>query len=155
MSQAETDIKQLLATYCHRVDRGTPEEVATLFAPEAVLRPRFDGEYAVNGRTEIAGWYAYYNEHLRSGTRHLKHMISSIEIHVDGTRARSCCYFTAGFVSTRDDKVWLAFGTYTDQLVQKDEGWLFVERIIDTHFVVPGIECVEKFPSMGYPGKSG
>ena len=28
MSNDITDIKQTLATYCHRVDRGTPDEVA-------------------------------------------------------------------------------------------------------------------------------
>jgi len=152
MTQDITHIKQLLATYCHRLDRGTAREVGALFAPDAVLHPRFDGDYSVRGRDAIVGWYAHYHQTLRPGLRNLMHMVSSIEITTSGADARACCYFTAGWVSAADNRAWLAYGTYTDALSRQGPNWLFAERTIETHFVIPGIECLEKVPSLGYPG---
>lgn len=150
MSNDITLIKQLLAAYCHRVDRGTPEEVAALFATDAVLRPRFDGEYVVQGRAAVRDWYAHYNRSLRDNIRHLKHLISSISIEVEGARADACCYFTACFVNDSDGKAGLCFGTYTDVLTRVDGQWMFADRTIETHVVLPGLEAVEQFPSLGY-----
>ena len=150
MSQAITDIEQLLAKYCHRVDRGTAEEVAALYAPDAVLRPLFDGDYVVNGRAGIRGWYAHYNEHLRAGLRHLKHMVHSAHIEVEGARAQSVCYFTACFVDAGSGKAGVCFGTYTDRVTQLDGQWLFAESLIETHILLPQLEALETFPSIGY-----
>lgn len=152
MSQAITDIKQLLAKYCHRVDRGTEEEVAALFAPDAVLRPLFDGDYVVRGRAGIRDWYAHYNRHLRDGLRHLKHMIHSMEIEADGPRARSSCYFTACYIEAGNGKAGVCFGTYTDRLALIDGQWLFAERQIETHILLPQLEALERFPSLGFSG---
>ncbi len=152
MTQAITHIKQLLAKYCHRVDRGTADEVAALFAPDAVLLPRFDGDYVVNGRSGVRDWYAHYNRNLRDGLRHLKHMIHSIEIETDGPRAQSICYFTACYVEGGSGKAGLCFGTYTDRLTELDGHWLFAERQIETHIVLPQLEALERFPSLGFPG---
>ena len=143
-------IHQLLATYCHRVDRGSPEQVAALFAPEAVLCPRFDGDYEVVGREAIRGWYAHYNEHVRAGTRHLKHMIHSTTIEMDGERAATACYFSCCLIGNGDDKGCLVYGTYSDMLARQQGGWLFARRTIETHLVLPGLIAVERFPSMGY-----
>lgn len=150
MSSDVSQINQLLANYCHRVDRGTPEEVAALFAPDGVLKPRFDGDYDVAGRDAVRGWYAHYNKHLRDGIRRLKHMIHSISIEVDGNRAKSVCYFSGCFISNADDKATLVFGTYTDDLGRVEGTWLFLERTIESHIVLPGLEALEQFPSMGY-----
>ena len=102
MSGDITAIKQTLATYCHTVDRGTPEEVSMLFAEDAVLRPYYDGKYDVVGRSRIKDWYAYYNEHFASQIRHLKHLIHSMSIELDGNNATSVCYLTAYFISPED-----------------------------------------------------
>jgi len=152
MSHEVTRIKQLLASYCHRVDRGTPDEVAALFAGDGILRPRFDGPYEVRGRAAVRGWFAHYNRRLRDNTRHLKHMISSIAIDVDGNSARSSCYLTVASVSNADNRASLCFGTYTDRLIKADDTWLFADRLIETHFLVHGLDMIEKLPSLGYPG---
>jgi len=39
MSNDIVAIKQTLASYCHRVDHGTAEQVADLFAHDAILSP--------------------------------------------------------------------------------------------------------------------
>jgi len=150
MSSDIVSIEQLLANYCHRVDRGTPGEVAALFAPDAVLRPRFDGDYEVRGREAIRGWYAHYNQHLRDRIRHLKHMIHSVSVEVDGDRANAVCYFSGCFINNSDAKAALVFGTYTDELSRVDGRWLFADRAIATHVVIPSLEALEQFPSMGY-----
>jgi hypothetical protein len=152
MSQEITRIEQTLAAYCHRVDRGTPDEVAALFTVDAVLRPRFDGDYVVNGRSGIRDWYSHYNRVLRANVRHMKHMIHSISIEVAGARAHACCYFTGCFVANSDGKARMVFGTYTDTLAQVDAAWLFADRLIETHIVLPGLTAEETFPSLGFPG---
>ncbi len=152
MPQDITRIKQLLANYCHRVDRGTPEEVAALFAEDGILRPRFDGPYEVRGRAAVRGWFAHYNQRLRDNTRHLKHMISSIAIDVAGNTATASCYLTVVSVSNADNRASLCFGTYTDRLIKVVDTWLFAERVIDTHFLVHSLDMIEKLPSLGYAG---
>mgnify|MGYP002072677821 CR=1 FL=1 len=153
--QAVACIEHLLASYCHAVDRGTPDEVATLFAADAVLRPRFDGPYTVHGREAIRGWYAHYNAHFREGVRHLKHMISSVMIDVAGERATAYCYLTGVFVSKSDGKGVSVFGSYTDIVTRVEGCWLFADRLIEASFLATGLTVVEEFPSLGYhdPGR--
>ena len=147
-------IQQLLAHYCHRVDRGTPAEVAALFAPDGILKPRFDGPYDVVGREAVQGWYAHYNTHLRAGIRHLKHMVHSAAIDVTGNNGKSVCYFSACFIGNDDGNAGLVYGTYSDSVIKHQGLWLFAERTIDTHIVLPGLEAIEKFPSIGYAESS-
>ncbi|MBI4697203.1 MAG: nuclear transport factor 2 family protein [Gammaproteobacteria bacterium] len=152
MPHADARIPQLLARYCHAVDRGTPEDVAALFADTAVLRPHFDGPYEVHGREAIRGWYAHYDAHFRDGVRHLKHMISSIAFEVSGARAAAQCYFTVSFVTKDKNEGAIVFGTYTDVLACVEGHWLFADRLIETSFLAPGLTAVETFPSLGFPG---
>ncbi len=152
MSAEITRIKQTLAEYCHRVDRGSAAEVASLFHPEAVLRPRFDGEYTVHGRAKIEAWYAHYHAHLRPNIRHLAHHIGSIFVTVHGDAADSTCYFLASMVNNADGKALLVTGRYTDALVKDGDRWCFKDRLIETHFVAVQSEVAEQFPPLGWPG---
>lgn len=153
MSNDITQIKQTLAEYCHRVDRGSAAEVAALFRPDAVLRPRFDGDYEVRGRARIEAWYAHYHAQLRPAIRHLMHHVGSALVTVQGERAESTCYFIATFVTAADGKAVLVPGRYTDSLVRDGSRWLFGERLIESHFVATLIEVTETFPSLGWPGE--
>ena len=150
MSNDLTLIKQTLARYCHRVDRGTAAEVAQLFAEDAVLRPYYDGEYECQGRAEIQGWYAHYHEYFRANIRHLKHMITSAMIDVGGDSASCMSYLIATFVSNEDDSGYYVTGTYTDQLVKIDGDWLFKDRTIEVEFMAPQAAAIEEFPATGY-----
>ncbi len=145
-------IKQTLAAYCHRVDRGTADEVAALFAEDAVLSPYYDGEYDVHGRDAIRGWYAFYHANLGASVRHLKHLVHSILIDVDGDAATSVCYLTAYFITKHDGTAYQAQGTYHDTLVRDGEHWLFQTRRIDVEFVTPLGAVIERMTPMGFPG---
>ena len=152
MSTDYAAIKQTLAAYCHRVDRGTADDVAALFAPDAVLKPYYDGEYDVNGRDAIRSWYAFYHEKLGGSVRHLKHLIHSIAIDLNGDRAASVCYLTAYFIMKEDNVAYQAQGTYNDTLVRVDDVWLFETRRIDVEFVTPLNNVIEAMEPMGFPG---
>jgi len=152
MSEEVTAIKQLLATYCHRVDRGTADEVAALFAPDAVLMPYYDGRYEVHGREGIRGWYAFYHQSLGARVRNLKHLIHSIMIDVDGDAASSVCYLTAYFTMKSDNVAYQLQGTYHDTLARAREGWLFQTRRIEVEFLTPLGEVIDAMEPMGFPG---
>ena len=152
MSEDIAAIKQTLASYCHRVDRGTADEVAALFAETAVLYPRYDGDYQVEGWSNIQKWYAFYHDNFRANIRHLKHLIHSMEIEVDGNEASSVCYLSAYFVSNDDNQSYLAQGTYHDELVRGNERWLFQTRRIEVEFVTALGDAVEQMTPLGFPG---
>ncbi len=151
MSNDITAIKQVLAAYCHRVDRSTAAEVAALFAEDAVLRPFYDGRYEVRSRQAIQGWYAYYEEHFKSGVRHLKHMLMSSLIDVQGTRATGVSYLLASAVSKQTGEGFMATGTYYDEFVLKDGHWLFATRQIEVEMMPTPSKAIEQFPPLGFP----
>jgi ketosteroid isomerase-like protein len=152
MSNDVTAIKQTLATYCHRVDRGTADEIAALFAEDAILSPRYDGPYDVYGRDAIRSWYAFYHQTLGASVRHLKHLIHSIAIDVDGDAASSVCYLTAYFISKDDNTAYQVQGTYYDTLVRHPERWLFQNRRIEVEFMTPLGAVIDQMQPMGFPG---
>ena len=151
MPNERTSVKQTLAAYCHLVDRGSAIEVAGLFAENAILKPYFDGEYDVVGRKAIEAWYAHYHDTFRASVRHLKHMIMSALIEVDGEIARSSSYLLASAVNNETDEGFFVCGTYTDNLVKVGDVWLFEIKQIDIDFMAPQGKVVEQFPSLDYP----
>ena len=151
MSTAITDLKQLLANYAHRVDRGTAPEVAALFAENAVLRPRYDGNYICEGRAEIERWYAFYHDNFRTSVRHLKHMIMSAEFDIQGDRASGCSYLLATAVSNESNEGFYTTGTYTDSYVREEGAWRFAERIIDVEWMTLTSNVTEQFPPLNFP----
>ena len=150
MSNDITSIKQTLASYCHLVDRGEPAAVAALFAEDAVLAPYYDGDYEVSGRPAIQGWYEYYEAHFKSGIRHLKHLIHSIAIEVDGNSASGSCYLTAYMISNADGLAYQAQGTYVDQYAKRNDQWLFKRREIYVEFVTACGTPIEHMEPLGY-----
>ncbi|MEX2481649.1 MAG: nuclear transport factor 2 family protein [Gammaproteobacteria bacterium] len=153
MSADIIEIEQLLYAYCHRVDRGSAAEVAALFAPDAVLQPRYDGTYECRGRAEVERWYAWYHEHFRAGVRHLKHMLSSPLIEVDGAAARGTAYLLATAVAAADGAGFYVTGTYHDEYVRSDAGWQFATRIIDVEWMAGQTAVNERFPPLGFPAQ--
>lgn len=150
MSNDVSAIKQTLATYCHRVDRGSADEVASLFAADAILSPYYDGHYDVYGRDAIRSWYAFYHQTLRASVKHLKHLIHSVMIDVDGDAANSVCYLTAYYITKQDDTAYQVQGTYFDTLVRQGQAWLFQNRRIEVEFMTPLGDVVERMQPMGF-----
>jgi len=152
MSNDIAAIKQTLANYCHCVDRGTADDVAALFANDAILSPVFDGEYEVYGRDGIRGWYAFYHQTLRAGVNHLKHLIHSMSIDVDGDAARSVCYLTAYFVSKEDNAAYQVVGIYHDTFVKHEQQWLFQMQRIEVDFMTQLGDVIGSMQPMDFPG---
>ena len=152
MSNELCAIEQTLAAYCHRVDRGTADEVAELFAQDAVLMPYYDGKYDVHGREGVRGWYAFYHQKMSANVKDLKHLISAASIDIDGDAASSVCYLTAYFTMKADNIVYQAQGTYLDTFVRTDTAWLFQTRRIEVEYITRMGEVIESMEPMGFPG---
>jgi hypothetical protein len=135
MSAADiTAIEQVLYRYCHAVDTGTPDDVAALFADAAVLDPAYTGGKKEHGRAAIWQWYVDYQKNTRGAVDHLRHVVSTPSIAVNGNEATSVCYLTANSLSkTTKQASWTA-GAYHDRLVKEDGVWRFSERRIDVHY---------------------
>lgn len=131
-----SEIQQVLIRYCHRLDRGSAEEVAQLFAEDGVMRPAYESSEAVRGRETIRQWYEQYISTTRPGLRNLKHIPAAMQVDVDGDRGSIVAYFTAMFV--KDGAFVQIFGTYHDRMVRIGGVWLFAEHRIDTDLVLPG-----------------
>lgn len=148
-------VRRLLAEYCHRVDRGTPAEVADLFAADGILRPRFDGPYEVIGRVDIERWYAHYAQQLKAVIRHLRHHIGSEWIRIRGDAADSDCYFVATYIANEGSQAFFVTGSYRDTAVRTPAGWRFRTREIEVGYAAPLAGAIETFPSLGWPGAGG
>jgi hypothetical protein len=130
-------IQQLLHKYCHAVDRGTADEVATLFHRDGILLPRYESDERYEGREEVRGWYQRYMENFRSKVRYLRHKIESPVIEITGDEATAVCYLDADSISVSVNEANVAFGRYDDKFV-KDEGrWWFKERTIIVYYSYP------------------
>ncbi|MGR8947895.1 MAG: nuclear transport factor 2 family protein [Gammaproteobacteria bacterium] len=146
-------IQETLSAYCHRVDRGTANEVAELFAKDAVLMPYYDGKYDVHGREGVREWYTFYHRKMSETVKNLRHSIDTISIDIDteGDVANSVCYLTAHFTMKADNVAFEARGAYFDSLVRDGERWLFRTRRIEIQYITRMGEVIESMHPMGFP----
>lgn len=152
MSNDITLIKQTLAAYCHRLDRGTASEVAELFAEDAILRPYYDGKYECKGRDAVRDWYSFYHDKMGATVTNLKHLTHSTEVTLNGDSADSVTYMTAYFTTKDDGIAYQAQGTYFDIMVRHEERWLIKDRRIEVEFITSMGEAISAMKPMGYPG---
>ena len=152
MSKDITMIKQTLAAYCHRVDRGSADEVAELFAEDGVLRPYYDGKYECAGRDAVRDWYRFYHAKMGATVTNLKHLTHSTEINVNQNSAESVTYMTAYFTVKEDGIAYQAQGTYFDTMVRDGDRWLFKDRRIEVEFITSLGKPISAMAPMGYPG---
>jgi ketosteroid isomerase-like protein len=128
------EIEQVLYRYCFAVDMGTPDEVAALFAEDAVLKPVYTGGEAVTGRAAIREWYVNYQKNTRGATTHLRHTVTNPVIDVTGETASARCYLTADSLSKASGKASWSAGYYLDRLVKRGGAWQFAERQIHVNY---------------------
>jgi uncharacterized protein (TIGR02246 family) len=128
------EIEQLLYRYCFAVDAGEAEKIANLFAEDATLAPLYTGEAPVEGRAAILGWYQRYGQSVNANAEHLRHVVSTPLIDVDGDRASARCYLTANSRSKKSGLASWTAGAYHDELVKRDGRWLFKRREIHVHY---------------------
>ncbi len=123
-------ILSLLNQYCHVVDRGTAEEIAALFAEDAILRPSHEGPEIFQGRAAIRAWYESYDKRVRAGRRCRLHRITVPFVIVQGDTATAECYLDSTAVLIADDVINVSAGRYEDKLVKVAGQWLFQDRTI-------------------------
>ncbi len=119
-----------LNQYCHLVDRGEVDEIAALFAEDAVLRPLYQGETPVTGRAAIRAWFQNHDDEIRAGRRHRRHKITSPFVKIDGDEASAWCYLDSSTVIIATNLMQVSAGRYEDKLVKVQGTWLFKERVI-------------------------
>jgi len=124
-------INTLLMTYAEQLDLGRNGEVAALFA-DATYRIEHSGTTDVSeyrGESEVRG-FCEQTRVYEDGTPRTKHVMTNVNIRVDGDRATASSYVT---VFQQTDELPLqpiASGRYLDRFERVDEGWRFADRLI-------------------------
>jgi hypothetical protein len=126
------EIRDLIATYAHRMARGP--DVADLFTDDGAYVNRGNGS---RPRREVRGRAAldeYYGD--RSGWRDLPlPMIHNQLIAVDGDEATGICSVEIRLVENGDSVV--VSGYYKDRFRREDGHWKFTEREVSYFHWVP------------------
>ncbi len=117
------------------VDRGGVDEIVALFAEDAVLLTPYLGNGRCEGRVAIRAWYETYDSEIRGGRRHRRHSITVPFITVDGETPTSDCYLDSSTILTEPKVINISCGRYDDKLVMVGGTWLFLERIINIHYI--------------------
>ncbi|MBV37955.1 MAG: hypothetical protein CMM23_04750, partial [Rhodospirillaceae bacterium] len=92
-----------------------------------------NGRY--EGRVAIRAWYETYDSEIRGGRRHRRHSITVPFITVDGETATSVCYLDPSIILTESNVININCDRYDDKLVMVGGTWLFLERIINIHYI--------------------
>jgi 3-phenylpropionate/cinnamic acid dioxygenase small subunit len=124
-------INTLLMTYAERLDAGRFDEFATLFE-HATYRVDHAGAAHVSeyrGAAEVLG-FCKQTRLYDDGTPRTKHVITNVNIQLDGDRAAASCYAT---VFQQTDVLPLqpiAAGRYIDRFERAGGEWRFADRLI-------------------------
>ena len=124
-------INTLLMTYAEHLDGGRFAELAALFEHATYRIEHADGEHVseYRGAAEVEGFCAATRLYP-DGTPHTRHLITNVNIAVDGDRAGSQCYAT---VLQQTDVLPLqpiASGRYVDRFERVDGTWRFADRLV-------------------------
>lgn len=125
MSQLSSDdrlaIAELVARYCHAIDHGRWEELASLFTDDC----RLDfGE--VMGVFEGPAGIERFIATLRSTGVFMRHYTTNLIVRGDGGRARAESYVLA--MTGAPGNLHQTTGRYDDELVKTDGAWRIRER---------------------------
>ena len=125
-------IREVLGTYCFRLDAGDMDGMAALFTPDGVWETDF------GKGTERAG-IAEHGRSLRThGTAQPRavHLCTNIVIDLHGDTADVLSNWTTVQNSATGPKIGSA-GGYIDKMAKQDGKWMFVHRKID-RFIAEG-----------------
>ena len=116
---ARIQIEDVVKRYASAVDDKDWSRLESCFTQDAV--GNYIGMARLEGSSAIVEWVASKVRNARS----TMHLMSNIEVVVEGTRARSRCYGTAFLVfSSAPGELLATRGiVYTDELVRADGEW--------------------------------
>jgi len=124
---ATDEITALLHEYAFRLDAGDLDGVSALFDHAELRSTRHDR--VLRGAAEARTLFEPVVVH-DDGTPQTMHQITNISVTVDGSEARSRCYFTVLQV-TRLGLHPILVGEYKDRFELVDGRWRFTERVFD------------------------
>ena len=119
------EIQNLLAKYCFLTDRGTAEEIASLFWDDAVMH---FGENENRGVEKITLGLQRWIEKMRDPVVGLRHILHLPHIEINGNDATSEAYYDADGHSKNKGKLIQLRGVYRDQFTKRDGVWRFQRR---------------------------
>ena len=125
------EIKELTARYCWHIAHGEGEAAANLFTDDGVLDMTDADFKPVRGREAILKFY-------RASVREPEVALPFIHNHIielSGDDARGTCAIEARF--SRNGESVTAAGYYEDKYRREGGRWLFAERKLYFHHVVP------------------
>ncbi|MBV8085226.1 MAG: nuclear transport factor 2 family protein [Chloroflexi bacterium] len=126
------NIQALLARFVHALDAGDPVTWTNCFAPEGIYR---DASQTLTGREAILPFITQVMTEGDAGpnpkaTPRLVHLATPPRIEGDGDRATAHSYWQA-LTEAKDGSVVIwRVGEFRDQLIKRDDEWLFQERHI-------------------------
>ncbi len=115
-------IQQLAAAYCHHMDDGNGEGVASLFTDDGVLEI-VDMVKSV-GCDEITANSSVFPQVMPGG----RHIVQNVWVEGDGDAATLRAYLSN--VAAGDTPVSVQTGRYNDELVRTGDGWRFSRRTL-------------------------
>ena len=124
-------IHTLLTTYAEHLDAGRFAAVAALFehATYRIEHAGGSGVSSYEGAAEVQAFCEQTRLHP-DGTPRTRHLVTNVDIHVDGDAATSRSYAT---VLQQTDALPLqpiASGCYVDRFARVDGAWRFADRLI-------------------------
>ena len=128
MDDARTQISRLVHEYAHRIDAGDFAGVADLLARAVV---KASGRMiADRDRAAVLKMYETSTRRYEDGTPHTKHLVTNLEIQVDGAAATARSYFSVLQALPDFPLQTIIAGRYADRFGLFGDDWHFTERDI-------------------------
>jgi 3-phenylpropionate/cinnamic acid dioxygenase small subunit len=124
-------IQTLLVTYAEHVDAGRLAEAAAMFE-HATYRIERAGQPEVvrcRGAAEVQRLFAVTRLYA-DGTPRTKHVVTNVQIELDGDRASSRCYVTVFQQTDALPLQPIAAGRYVDRFERAGGAWRFADRLV-------------------------
>lgn len=120
---AERDIKKALARYVRYADDLDAESWVNMFPADGSI---VSSSTRLQGHAELRTWIKKFH----SGPK-MRHMMVNTDITVESPTTARMIVDMALLRAEGNRWVLIAAPRYTDKLIKTDDGWKFLERIID------------------------
>jgi len=130
-------ISDLFTRYTCALDAGDAATVIDCFAEDGTLVSPAVGEHT--GRAAITA-FAHRFARFQAGGPQLRHVISNLQMQVNGDRAHATCYLTV-FITKDGKSRLMAPGRYDCELRKINGEWKFQRRVVlhDHDYTLEGL----------------
>jgi 3-phenylpropionate/cinnamic acid dioxygenase small subunit len=130
-------INDLFVRYMRSIDDGDVDTLVSCFTEDGALESPAVGKY--QGHQGIREFATRFSIFQKSGYQ-LRHVISNMQIEVEGDHAKAYCYLVA-FLTYQKKSQLLAPGYYDCRLRKEKGEWKFEYRLVvqDGDYTLPGI----------------